>query len=76
MIEAGSLVRFAIMPEWVAGLPEQSRRVFEFSLGRTYRVEEIDEQGFCVLDVSADIDHRFGGYMNDIRIERDFLEEV
>jgi hypothetical protein len=76
MINIGSTVRFAIMPYWVAALPEDSRRVFEFCLGQTYRVEEIDEQGLCVLDVSADVDDRFGGCMNDIRIERDFLEEV
>jgi hypothetical protein len=35
-------------------------------LGRTYRIAEIDERGLFVLDVSADIDHQFGGFMNDI----------
>jgi hypothetical protein len=64
------------MPDWVAKLPDESRRVFEFCLGRTYRVHEIDGQGFFVLDVSADIDHRFGGSMNDIRLEPEFLEEL
>jgi hypothetical protein len=44
--------------------------------GRIYRIEEIDGQGLLVLDVSADIDHRFGGFMNDIRLEAEFLEEV
>jgi hypothetical protein len=38
MIRAGSTVRFAKMPEWVAALPDESRRVFEFCLGRTYRI--------------------------------------
>ena len=56
MIQTGSTVRFAKMPEWVATLPEESRRVFEFCFGRTYRIEEIDAQGLFVLDVSADID--------------------
>lgn len=64
------------MPDWVAQLPVESRRVFEFCLGRMYRIEEIDSQGSFVLDVSADIDHRFGGFMNDIRLEEEFLEEV
>ncbi|MGZ4971384.1 MAG: hypothetical protein ACXWDN_01385 [Limisphaerales bacterium] len=64
------------MPDWVAGMPEDNRRVFEFCLGRTYRVEDIDTQGLYVLDVSADIDHRFGGFMNDIRLEAEFLEEI
>lgn len=76
MIRSGSTVRFARLPDWVAQLPEESRRVFEFCLGRTYRIEEIDSQGLFVLDVSEDIDHRFGGVMNDIRLEADFLEEL
>ena len=76
MIRPGSTVRFARMPEWVAQLPDESRRVFEFSLGRTYRIEEIDMQGLFVLDVSADTDERFGGFRNDIRLEAEFLEEV
>ncbi|MDB6033772.1 MAG: hypothetical protein JWM16_4110 [Verrucomicrobiales bacterium] len=57
-------------------MPEESRQVFEFCLGRMYRVEEIDDDGVFVLDVSADIDERFGGFMNDIRLEAEFLEEV
>jgi len=76
MIQPGSTVRFAKMPDWVAKLPDESRRVFGFCLGRTYRIEEIDGQGLFVLDISADIDHRFGGFMNDIRLEAEFLEEV
>ena len=59
MIQLGSTVRFAKMPEWVAKLPDESRRVFEFCFGRTYRIEEIDGQGLFVLDVSADIDEKF-----------------
>jgi hypothetical protein len=76
MIEPGSTVRFAKMPEWVAKLPDESRRVFEFCLGRTYRIEQVDSQGLFVLDVGADIDRHFGGFMNDIRLEAEFLEEV
>jgi hypothetical protein len=76
MIKAGSKVKFAKMPEWVTTLPAESQRVFQFCLGRVYRVEEIDERGLCVLDVSADVDHRFGGTHNDIRLESQFLAEV
>lgn len=64
------------MPEWVAELPHESRRVFEFCLERTCRIKEIDSQGLFVLDVSSDIDERFGGFLNDIRLEAEFLEEV
>ena len=76
MIQPGSIVRFAKMPDWVATLPDESRRVFEFCLGRTYRIDEIDSQGLFVLDVSTDFDERSGGFMNDIRLEAEFLEEV
>ncbi len=76
MIRAGSRVRFSRMPEWVGSLPEESRRVFEFCLGRVYRVKDVDEHGLCVLDVSADVDQRFGGVGNDVRLEAEFLEEL
>lgn len=76
MIQTGSTVRFARMPEWAARLPDESRRVFAFCLGRTYRIAELDPQGLFVLDVSADVDMRFGGFGNDIRLEAEFLEEV
>lgn len=76
MIQSGSKVRFIKMPAWVPELPAESRRVFEFCLGRTYRVEEIDCHGLFVLDVSRDIDHRFGGFHNDIRLEAEYLEEI
>ncbi|MGB3292076.1 MAG: hypothetical protein WBB01_03670 [Phormidesmis sp.] len=64
------------MPDWVANLPDESRRVFESCFGRTYRIEEIDVQGLFVLDVSADADEQFGGFMNDIRLEAEFLDEL
>jgi hypothetical protein len=50
--------------------------VFQFCLGRIYRVAEIDKHGLFGLDVSADIDRRFGGCLNDLRLEAEFLEEV
>ena len=76
MIQAGSLVTFVTMPPGIETFPEESLRVFRFCLGRTYRVEEIDREGLAVLDVSADIDHRFGGFMNDIHVEPEYLLEV
>lgn len=76
MIQAGRKVRFVKMPEWVATLPEEGRRVFEYCFGRTYRIEEIDSNGLFVLDVSADIDKHFGGFHSDVRLEAEFLEEA
>jgi len=68
-------VRFARMPPWVQQLAPDSQRVFEFCLGKIYRIDEIDENGLHVLDVSADVDPVFGGFMNDIRVEGEFLDE-
>lgn len=76
MIQAGSFVTLTTMPPGVDTLPEETFRVFRFCLGRTYRVEEIDRWGMAVLDVSADIDHRFGGFMNDIHVEPEHLLEI
>lgn len=69
-------MKFSKMPEWVATLPEESQRVFQFCLGRVYHVAEVDGQGLCVLDVSAEVDQRFGGTHNDLRLEPQFLAEV
>ncbi len=76
MIAKGSRVKLAEMPPWVAQLPDESQGVFRFCLGRIYRVDEVDEHGLFVLDVSHDVDREFGGYLNDIRVEVEYLEEV
>lgn len=64
------------MPEWVADMPEESRRVFEACFGKTFRVESVDENQLCVLDVSQRIDPSFRGFKNNIRLEPEFLEKV
>jgi hypothetical protein len=76
MVQVGDLVRLKALPPGVEKLPRVSQEVFRYCLGRAYRVEEIDSQGLFVLDVSADVDRRFGGYMNDIRVEEAYLEVV
>jgi hypothetical protein len=76
MLKIGSQVTFAVLPPWVSELPAESQRVYAFCLGRTYRIVKIDEQGLFVLDVSPEVDHRFGGYQNDIRLEGDWLLEA
>jgi hypothetical protein len=57
----------------VSTLPAESQRVFAFCVGRRYRVDKIDEHGHLVLDVSVDVDARFGGCMNDIRVEPEYV---
>jgi hypothetical protein len=44
-------------------------------VGRTYQVVEIDQNGLFVLDVSK-VDAIFGGFMNDIRVEEEYLTLV
>ena len=73
-MKPGDMVQFCKMPEWVDNLPRKSQRVFRACLGKTFRIDEIDSQGLFVLDVSHEIDKRFGGYMNDIRLEAEYLK--
>jgi hypothetical protein len=75
MAKVGQKVRLAKLPPWVAGLPPESQRVFEFCVGRIFPVAEIDAHGLLVLDVSFDVDSRFGGFMNDLRVEPEFVTE-
>lgn len=76
MAQTGNWVRLKTLPPWVDLLPQESQEIFRFCVGRTYRVDEIDENGLIVLDVSGDVDTRFGGYGNDIRVEEMYLDVV
>ncbi len=69
----GDRVVLTVLPPWVHQLPEESVKVFRFCVGRSYVVQEIDEYGHLVLDVSVDVDARFGGFKNDIRVEPEFV---
>jgi hypothetical protein len=69
----GDRITVTVLPRWVDQLPEESRAVFRFCVGRAFCVIEIDHNGLLVLDVSVDVDTRFGGYMNDIRVEPEYV---
>jgi hypothetical protein len=69
-------VRLEVLPAWVNSLPAESRRVFRFCVGKTYRIDEITAEGLLVLDVRRDVDRRFGGYGNDIRVEPRYVTRV
>jgi hypothetical protein len=73
VIRPGDWVILATLPPWVSQLPAESQRVFDFCVGRRYRVDEITNDGHLVLDVSPDTDAQFGGYMNDIRVEPEYV---
>ena len=75
-ITPGDRVVLDALPAWVADLPDESQKVFRFCVGRPYTVVEIDTNGLAVLDISADVDKLFGGAMNDIRGEPEYLRRV
>lgn len=74
-MKVGDIVVFAEMPSWVDTMPDESKRVFHACLGKSFRISEIDRNGLFVLDVSHAVDARFGGFMNDIRLEAEYLKE-
>ncbi len=81
VIRSGTWVRLKAIPPDVAALDERTRAIFDYCLGQLYPVEEmVHARGsdivLRVLDISGDIDHRFGGFMNDIRVEDAYLEVV
>ena len=75
MIQVNDWVVLRTMPPWAERLPQESQEVFQFCVGRTYQVVEIDQNGLFVLDVS-EVDAIFGGFMNDIRVEEEYLTLV
>jgi hypothetical protein len=71
--EVGSQVVLSVLPDWVAGLPEDSQRLFRRCIGHPLPVDEIDSNGLVVLDAS-EFDSDFGGQFNDIRVEAELLQ--
>ena len=72
-MKVGDWVTLSVLPPWANQLPEESQSVFRFCVGRTWRVTDIDEHGHLILDVSSEVDKWFGGYMNDIRVEPEYV---
>jgi hypothetical protein len=73
VIRAGDWVILKTLTSWVAKLTPDSQQMFAFCVGRAFRVDATDEHGHLVLDVSAEVDARFGGYMNDIRVDAEHV---
>lgn len=76
VIKVGDWVSLKSLPSWIEELLKESQAVFGFCIGRKFRVEEIDQHSHLVLDVSPDVDQRFGGYKNDIRVEERYIDIV
>ena len=69
----GSLAALSRLPEWVAGMPSESRLLFTLCVGRPLPVEEVDLNGLVVLDARV-FDPEVGGSYNDIRVEAEILK--
>lgn len=74
-LNVGQYVIFEKLPDWVSILPAETRRIFEFCQGKPYPIAEI-QKDMLVLDVSSDVDAKFGGRFNDLRIEAKFVRAV
>jgi hypothetical protein len=72
----GDLVRLREVPPWVNELPQESQAVYRFCVGRAYLIAEVDPDGLLVLDVSRDVDQRFGGFLHDIRVEAEWVDRA
>ena len=57
-------------------MPLETRRVIEHCVGKAFRIDGIVHGVLCVLDVSDEVDACFGGFMNDLRVEGEYLEPV
>jgi hypothetical protein len=72
-IKVGDKVTLLVLPPWISKLSHESQAIFKYCVGRTFRVIDIDQNGHLVLDVKDEVDKIFGGYMNDIRVEKEFV---
>jgi len=70
----GDWVRLARRPQWADRMPPETQQIIDACVGKVFRIGEVAAGGLYVLDVSDEIDARFGGCLNDLRVEAEFLE--
>jgi hypothetical protein len=70
----GDWVRLTGRPPWTDQMPLETRRVIDHCVGKIFRIDDLAPGDLYVLDVSAEVDARFGGFANDLRVESDYLE--
>ena len=68
-IEVGSLVKVVALSPNLEGLPQESKELFELAIGKTFRVNDIDDQKFAWIDLDQYIEG-----MHSISIESSCLE--
>ena len=76
MIRAGDRVRLIVVPGELAGVPEETRKVFELCVGGEFTAEGFDSYGHVELNVGALVDEVAGGLDNTIWVEPEYLEKV
>lgn len=76
MIQAGDRVRLIAVPRELAGVPEETQKLFELCVGKEFTVEGFDSYGHAELEVGTLIDKVVGGIENTIWVETEYLEKV
>lgn len=51
-MRVGDWVRLVVIPPDVAKMPRETRAVFRFALGKTFKVEDFNEYGLAELDLN------------------------
>jgi len=73
---AGDFVRVIRVPSLANPDFLHTKLAFELCLGRTYKVQGVNEIGWLELDVSADVDEVLGTFGNTIWIETEYVESA
>ena len=68
-LRVGQRVRLIALPGGLQQLPKESRDVFSACLGEVFSVEEIEADGWLVLNVSRIAVPLFGGHRHVIMVE-------
>ncbi|MDI1442639.1 hypothetical protein [Polyangium sp. 6x1] len=66
----------AVLPPGTERLPAELQAVLRFCLARTFPLVEQTREGQWILDVSREVEPRFGGAGHDLRVEPEFLLPV
>lgn len=67
-VRVGDWVRVAVIPPAVAKMARETRTVFRFALGKTFRVENFNEYGLAELNLTKKIKSH-----NTIWVEPEYL---
>lgn len=67
-MRVGDWVRLVVVPPGVAKMPPETRSVFRFALGKTFKVEDFNEYGLAELNLTKKI-----GSHNTIWVEPEYL---